>query len=207
MSSPLHVVRAGTAGPPLILVHGSATDASTWTIQLASPLTSRYRVVAYDRRGAGRSPRAPGVAWHTIEEHAAELAALIAEATAAVDRAIAIAAKLVADDEVNLEWKEALAAGLILRGDLALARGKATAALADADGAVVQSMVAIAKSPESAVWIMLVAEARFLRARAVRAIASQSPTSWGSSARHVASSRVATASGRLTSSDTRNPVA
>ena len=82
MSSPLHVVRAGTAGPPLILVHGSATDASTWTIQLASPLTSRYRVVAYDRRGAGRSPRAPGVAWHTIEEHAAELAALIAEAGA-----------------------------------------------------------------------------------------------------------------------------
>lgn len=82
MSSPLHVVRAGTAGPPLILVHGSATDASTWTIQLASPLTSRYRVVAYDRRGAGRSPRAPGVAWHTIEEHAADLAALIAEAGA-----------------------------------------------------------------------------------------------------------------------------
>ena len=79
MSSPLHVVRVGTVGPPLILCHGSATDASTWTIQLASPLTSRYRVVAYDRRGAGRSPRAPGVAWHTIEEHAADLAALIGE--------------------------------------------------------------------------------------------------------------------------------
>lgn len=75
-----------------------------------------------------------------------------------------------ADDEVNLEWKEALATALILRGDLALARGKATAALADADRAVVQSMVAIAASPESAVWIMLVAEARFLRARAVRAL-------------------------------------
>ena len=75
-----------------------------------------------------------------------------------------------ADDEVNLEWKEALAAALILRGDLALARGKAAAALADADRAVVQSLVAIAASPESAVWIMLVAEARFLRARAVRAL-------------------------------------
>jgi pimeloyl-ACP methyl ester carboxylesterase len=79
MSSPLHVVRAGTDGPPLVLVHGSATDSSTWTIQLAGPLPRRYRVIAYDRRGAGRSPNRPGVAWHTIEEHAAELVALIAD--------------------------------------------------------------------------------------------------------------------------------
>lgn len=82
MLSPLHAVRTGTHGPPLILVHGSATDASTWTIQLASTLTARYRLVAYDRRGAGRSPRAPGVAWHTIEEHAADLLAMIADAGA-----------------------------------------------------------------------------------------------------------------------------
>jgi hypothetical protein len=57
-----------------------------------------------------------------------------------------------------------------VRGELALGRGRAAAALADADRAVVQSPVAIAASPESAVWIMLVAEARFLRARAVRAL-------------------------------------
>ena len=78
MSSPLHVIRAGTAGPLLVLVHGSATDAATWTIQLASRLPASYRVVAYDRRGAGRSANAPGVAWHAIEEHAADLAALVA---------------------------------------------------------------------------------------------------------------------------------
>ncbi|MBK9032120.1 MAG: alpha/beta hydrolase [Myxococcales bacterium] len=80
MSPPLHVVRAGTAGPALVLVHGSATDAATWTIQLASSLTSRYRVIAYDRRGAGRSANRPGVAWHSIDDHAADLAELIAAA-------------------------------------------------------------------------------------------------------------------------------
>lgn len=78
MTSPLHVVRAGTDGPPLVLVHGSATDASTWTIQLAGALPARYRVLAYDRRGAGRSPRRDGVAWHSIEEHAADLDLVLA---------------------------------------------------------------------------------------------------------------------------------
>ncbi|MBK9032118.1 MAG: hypothetical protein IPL61_12500 [Myxococcales bacterium] len=100
-----------------------------------------------------------------------------AEAATAIDRAIGLADKLVADDEVNLEWKENLVGALIVRGDLGLARGKAAASLADADRAVVQGLVAIAASPESAVWIMLVAEARFLRARAVRALgAAASPS-------------------------------
>ena len=94
----------------------------------------------------------------------------VAEAATAIDRAVAIAGKLVNDDEVNVGWKETLVTALIVRGDLALARGKAAAALADADRAVVQGLVALAASPESAVWIMAVAEARFLRARAVRAL-------------------------------------
>ncbi|MBK9033265.1 MAG: alpha/beta hydrolase [Myxococcales bacterium] len=49
-------------------------------MQLASSLTSRYRVIAYDRRGAGRSANRPGVAWHSIDDHAADLAELIAAA-------------------------------------------------------------------------------------------------------------------------------
>jgi hypothetical protein len=57
-----------------------------------------------------------------------------------------------------------------VRGDLMLARGQAAAALVDADRAVVQGRLAIAASPESAVWTMLVAESRFLRARAVRGL-------------------------------------
>lgn len=75
MSSPLHVVRQG-AGPLVVLVHGSATDHATWSIQLAGKLGERVRLVAYDRRGAGRSELPPGVAFLSVEEHAAELAAL-----------------------------------------------------------------------------------------------------------------------------------
>lgn len=65
---PLHVVRAG-AGPRLLLVHGSAADHTTWSIQLASaPLRERFTLLAYDRRAD-----AP-----TIEAHADDAAALLA---------------------------------------------------------------------------------------------------------------------------------
>jgi len=74
MGSPLHVVRAGD-GPPLLLVHGSAADHTTWSIQLASPLTRRFTLVAYDRRGSGRSPGDGG----SVEDHAADAAELAAE--------------------------------------------------------------------------------------------------------------------------------
>src|SRR5207237_280749 len=54
----------------------SATDHATWTIQIASALTEQVRLVAYDRRGIGRSPAEEGAA-PTIERHADDLAALI----------------------------------------------------------------------------------------------------------------------------------
>jgi pimeloyl-ACP methyl ester carboxylesterase len=44
----LHVVRAGT-GPRILLIHGSAADHTTWSIQLASSLKDRYTLIAYDR--------------------------------------------------------------------------------------------------------------------------------------------------------------
>jgi pimeloyl-ACP methyl ester carboxylesterase len=75
MPSPLHVVRQGS-GPLVVLVHGSATDHQTWSIQLAGKLGERVRLVAYDRRGAGTSELPPGVPFFSVEEHAAELAEL-----------------------------------------------------------------------------------------------------------------------------------
>jgi pimeloyl-ACP methyl ester carboxylesterase len=61
----LHVVRVG-AGRRVVLVHGSATDHTTWSIQLASPLRDQFELVAVDRRfEAG-----------TVEAHAADLAEL-----------------------------------------------------------------------------------------------------------------------------------
>ena len=66
MSDSLHAVRAGS-GPQVLLIHGSAADYTTWSIQLASPLRERFELVAYDRRLA-----AP-----TVEAHAADAAGLI----------------------------------------------------------------------------------------------------------------------------------
>jgi pimeloyl-ACP methyl ester carboxylesterase len=53
----LHVVEAGDpAAPPLLLVHGFAGSSRVWERQLADPgLTERFRVVAPDLRGHGRS--------------------------------------------------------------------------------------------------------------------------------------------------------
>jgi len=67
MSSGLHVVRAG-GGPRILLIHGSAADHRTWTIQLASPLRAQFALVAYDRRGDAT----------TIEAHSDDAAALLA---------------------------------------------------------------------------------------------------------------------------------
>lgn len=65
MSAALHVVRAGV-GPRLLLVHGSAADRTTWSIQLAT-LRDRFELIAYDRRAGAL----------TVEEHAADAAGLL----------------------------------------------------------------------------------------------------------------------------------
>lgn len=68
MSAPLHVVRAGVAdGAPIVWIHGSAADHTTWTIQLASSLRERFALIAYDRR-----EDAP-----TVEAHADDAAGII----------------------------------------------------------------------------------------------------------------------------------
>ncbi len=73
MSSPLHVVRAGH-GPRILLIHGSAADHTTWSIQLASPLRERFTLIAYDRRGDAA----------TVDDHAADAADLLADGRALV---------------------------------------------------------------------------------------------------------------------------
>jgi pimeloyl-ACP methyl ester carboxylesterase len=65
MSSGLHVVRAGT-GPRILLVHDSAADRTTWSIQLAT-LRDRFELIAYDRRAGDV----------TVEDHAADAAGLL----------------------------------------------------------------------------------------------------------------------------------
>jgi pimeloyl-ACP methyl ester carboxylesterase len=91
MPSALHVVRSRTAPaystesglpesglPVLLLIHGSATDSSTWSIQLASPLREHFALWTYDRRGTGASPTGEGPL--TIEQHADDAAELARQA-------------------------------------------------------------------------------------------------------------------------------
>lgn len=71
-------MRRGETGPPFVLVHGSAADHTTWSVQLAM-LSRTAQVVAYDRRGTGGSAAlgAEGGRGLDVEDHAGDLAELI----------------------------------------------------------------------------------------------------------------------------------
>lgn len=61
------------AGRPIVLVHGHGTSLRSWDV-LASRLEQQYTVVAYDRRGHGRSSNAGSFA---VSDFAADLAAVV----------------------------------------------------------------------------------------------------------------------------------
>jgi pimeloyl-ACP methyl ester carboxylesterase len=69
MASALHVVSAGV-GPRILLVHGSATDYATWSIQMAprSTLKDQFTLIAYTRRSVG-----------TVEQHAEDAIELLGD--------------------------------------------------------------------------------------------------------------------------------
>lgn len=71
-------VRTAGKGPAVLLIHGWSLDLDMWTPQFAT-LASRYRLIAFDRRGYGLSSGAPG-----IEHDLADIAQLLA--ILAVDR-------------------------------------------------------------------------------------------------------------------------
>ncbi|MFV0245529.1 MAG: alpha/beta fold hydrolase [Qingshengfaniella sp.] len=60
-------------GPPLVLVHGSAVDRTTWD-RIVPALARTHRVITYDRRGYGESRHAP-VRDHRV--HREDLIALL----------------------------------------------------------------------------------------------------------------------------------
>ncbi len=70
----LYVERAGRAGPPLVLVHGSWVDHHEWDA-LVPALAAHFQVLTYDRRGHSLSDR-PQTAG-SVREDAADLAALL----------------------------------------------------------------------------------------------------------------------------------
>jgi pimeloyl-ACP methyl ester carboxylesterase len=63
-------------GPPLLLIHGGAEDASMLAPQAAAFARRGHRVIRYDRRGTGGSPRA-GWPESGVAGHADDAAALL----------------------------------------------------------------------------------------------------------------------------------
>ena len=55
----LHVEDSGGDGRPVVLIHGWPLSVASWSEQVPALTGAGYRVVAYDRRGFGRSDQ-PG---------------------------------------------------------------------------------------------------------------------------------------------------
>ncbi len=53
----LHIDDSGGGGRPVVLIHGWPLSAQAWEPQVAALRAAGYRVVAYDRRGFGRSDK------------------------------------------------------------------------------------------------------------------------------------------------------
>lgn len=59
----LHIEDSGGGGRPLVLIHGWPLSAQSWEPQMPMFQAAGYRVVAYDRRGFGRSDK-PATGYH-----------------------------------------------------------------------------------------------------------------------------------------------
>jgi pimeloyl-ACP methyl ester carboxylesterase len=53
----LHIEDSGGAGRPVVLIHGWPLSSQAWEPQVSALKAAGYRVVAYDRRGFGRSDK------------------------------------------------------------------------------------------------------------------------------------------------------
>ena len=73
----LHVEDSGGSGRPVVLIHGWPLSAEGWQAQVGPLRDAGYRVIAYDRRGFGRSEKPKsGFDYDTL---AADLSGLLAE--------------------------------------------------------------------------------------------------------------------------------
>ena len=65
----LHIEDSGGGGRPVLLVHGWPLSAQAWAAQVSVLSAAGYRVVAYDRRGFGRSDKPPsGYSYDSLAE-------------------------------------------------------------------------------------------------------------------------------------------
>ena len=65
----LHLEDSGGSGRPVVLIHGWPLSAEAWQPQVSVLQAAGYRVVAYDRRGFGRSDKpASGYSYDTLAD-------------------------------------------------------------------------------------------------------------------------------------------
>jgi len=65
----LHVEDTGGSGRPVVLIHGWPLSAESWKAQVPVLKNAGYRVIAYDRRGFGRSEKpADGYEYDTLAD-------------------------------------------------------------------------------------------------------------------------------------------
>lgn len=70
----LHVEDTGGTGRPVVLIHGWPLSAESWKAQIPVLKAAGYRVIAYDRRGFGRSDKpAGGYEYDTLADDLAGL--------------------------------------------------------------------------------------------------------------------------------------
>jgi pimeloyl-ACP methyl ester carboxylesterase len=70
-------------GPPLLVVHGMASDAAAWAPALDALAEAGARAIAYDRRGYGASGAPEPYAATTVQEQAEDAGALLLALAAA----------------------------------------------------------------------------------------------------------------------------
>jgi pimeloyl-ACP methyl ester carboxylesterase len=70
-------------GPPLLVVHGMASDAAAWASALDELAAAGARAIAYDRRGYGSSGAPEPYAATTVQEQAQDAGALLLALAAA----------------------------------------------------------------------------------------------------------------------------
>ncbi|MEZ5946419.1 MAG: alpha/beta hydrolase [Hyphomonas sp.] len=83
----VHVIEAGTAGPPVLMIHGASANAREFSWTLAPRLDGDFRVLMADRPGHGYSARPPGS--ETLAVQAAQMAGVL-DALAPGEKAVVV---------------------------------------------------------------------------------------------------------------------
>ena len=83
----VHVIAEGTAGPPVLMIHGASANAREFTYTLTPHLASEHRVFMADRPGHGHSDR-PDEA-ESLGVQAAQMAAVL-DALAPEEKAVIV---------------------------------------------------------------------------------------------------------------------